>query len=43
MFAGPDGEPRIVFTADPQGYGNVYIADVPEFESLPPVPHAPSG
>ncbi len=35
MFAGADGQVRITFTADPQGYGNVYIADVPEFESLP--------
>ncbi|HUS47178.1 MAG TPA: oligogalacturonate lyase family protein [Phycisphaerae bacterium] len=35
MFAGADGRARITFTADPQGYGNVYIADVPDFESLP--------
>ncbi len=35
MFAGPEGRTRIVYTADPQGYGNVYIADVPEFDSLP--------
>ena len=35
MFAGADGAVRICYTADPQGYGNVYLADVPEFESLP--------
>ncbi len=37
MFAGDDGGIRICYAADPQGYGNVYIADVPEFESLPEV------
>ena len=30
----PDGT-QIVFTADPQGYGQVYVVDIPEFESLP--------
>lgn len=35
MFAGPAGQIQICYSADPQGYGNVYIADVPEFESLP--------
>ncbi|MHC4718225.1 MAG: oligogalacturonate lyase family protein [Planctomycetota bacterium] len=35
MFADGDGGVRIVYTADPRGYGNVYIAEVPEFESLP--------
>lgn len=30
----PDGA-GILFTADPQGYGNVYLADIPAFESLP--------
>ena len=35
MFAGADGKTRICYTADPRGYGNVYVADVPEFESLP--------
>jgi oligogalacturonide lyase len=41
MFAGDDGATRIVYTADPQGYGNVYIADVGEFESLPMVTDPP--
>jgi len=35
MFAGRDGQIRVLYSADPQGYGNVYVADVPEFESLP--------
>jgi len=26
---------QIVYTADPQGYGQVFIVDVPEFDSLP--------
>jgi oligogalacturonide lyase len=26
---------QIVYTADPQGYGQVFIVDVPEFGSLP--------
>lgn len=26
---------QIVYTADPQGYGQVYVVDVPAFESLP--------
>jgi oligogalacturonide lyase len=30
----PDGK-QIVFTADPQGYGQVYIVDVPEWDALP--------
>lgn len=37
MFRGDDGVVRICYSADPQGYGNVYVADVPEFESLPEV------
>ncbi|KPK79214.1 MAG: hypothetical protein AMJ81_13595 [Phycisphaerae bacterium SM23_33] len=37
MFRAEDGQARIVYTADPQGYGNVYIADVPDFDSLPEV------
>jgi len=37
MFTGQDGLIRVAYTADPRGYGNVYIAQVPEFESLPPV------
>ena len=35
MFRGADGALRVVYTADPRGYGNVYIADVGDFESLP--------
>ena len=26
---------QIVYTADPQGYGQVFVADVPDFDSLP--------
>jgi oligogalacturonide lyase len=26
---------QIIYTADPQGYGQVYAVDVPAFESLP--------
>jgi len=29
-----DGK-QIVFTADPQGYGQVFVVDVPEFDTLP--------
>ncbi|MCZ7599289.1 MAG: oligogalacturonate lyase family protein [Gammaproteobacteria bacterium] len=32
--AQPDGN-QIVFTTDVGGYGNVYLADVPEFDTLP--------
>ena len=30
----PDGR-QVLYTADPDGYGQVYLATVPEFESLP--------
>lgn len=30
----PDGK-QIVFTADPQGYGQVFIVDIPEWDALP--------
>jgi len=30
----PDGK-QVLYTADPDGYGQVYLVDVPEFESLP--------
>jgi oligogalacturonide lyase len=30
----PDGS-QVLFTADPLGYGNVYLVDVPDSESLP--------
>jgi len=30
----PDGA-QVLFTADPRGYGQVYLAEVPPFESLP--------
>jgi oligogalacturonide lyase len=33
----PDGK-KIVYTADPQGYGQVFVVDIPEFESLPEKP-----
>jgi oligogalacturonide lyase len=31
---GPDGK-SVVFTADPQGYGQVFMVEVPEFDALP--------
>jgi oligogalacturonide lyase len=30
----PDGR-QVLFTADPTGYGNLYLAGIPEFERLP--------
>lgn len=30
----PDGK-QIAYTADPQGYGQVFVVDIPEFDSLP--------
>jgi oligogalacturonide lyase len=30
----PDGR-QIAYTADPQGYGQIFVVDVPEFETLP--------
>ncbi len=30
----PDGK-QIVFTADPQGYGQVFIVDIPDWDALP--------
>lgn len=30
----PDGK-QIIYTADPQGYGQVYAVDIPDFDSLP--------
>lgn len=35
MFAGPEGRPTIIYTSDRDGYGNVYLVEIPEFESLP--------
>ena len=36
MFYNADGQLQVVFTADPDGYGNVYITDVPDdLNSLP--------
>ncbi len=35
MFRGADGETRVLLTADPQAYGQVFIVDVPPFQSLP--------
>lgn len=33
----PDGR-QVLFTSDMSGYGNLYLVDVPEFESLPEMP-----
>lgn len=30
----PDGS-RVLFTSDATGYGNLYLAEVPAFETLP--------
>ena len=30
----PDGK-QVLFTADPDGYGNLYLANVTDFEDLP--------
>ena len=35
MFVGPDGGIRIVYTSDRDGYGNVYMLDVPPIDDLP--------
>ena len=35
MFRDVDGKVKVVYTADPRGYGHVFIAEVGEFESLP--------
>ncbi len=32
----PDGK-RVLYTSDATGYGNLYVADVPEFDALPPI------
>lgn len=32
----PDGR-QILFTADPRGYGNLHLVDIPDFDSLPEV------
>ncbi len=32
----PDGS-QVIFTSDMSGYGNVYLADVPDVRSLPVV------
>jgi len=32
----PDGR-YVLFTADPMGYGNVFLVELPDFESLPPL------
>ena len=37
MFVDTDGRTKVVFTADPRGYSNVFIAEIPEFESLPTI------
>ncbi len=43
MFRAADGQVRILFTADPQGYGNVYLVDVPDFDSLPDLSELSAG
>lgn len=35
MFRDGDGRVRVMYTGDHNGYANVFIVDVPEFESLP--------
>ncbi len=35
-----DGK-QVVYTSDVPGYGQVFVADVPEFESLPSIPEPP--
>lgn len=32
-----DGGRQVLFTSDRTGYGNLYLADVPDFDTLPPV------
>lgn len=34
---GPEGR-HIIYTADPQGYGQVFMVEIPDFESLPEKP-----
>jgi len=31
----------VLFTADPTGYGQLFLADVPPFESLPTLDQVP--
>jgi oligogalacturonide lyase len=38
MFRRPDGRTCVLYTSDHNGYGNVFLAEVPAFEDLPPVP-----
>ena len=38
MFRRPDGQTCVLYTSDHNGYGNVFLAEVPAFEDLPPVP-----
>ena len=38
----PDGR-QVLYTSDCSGYGNVYLADVPEFDSLPELADAQAG
>jgi len=35
-----DGK-QVVYTSDVPGYGQVFVAEVPDFESLPAIPEPP--
>jgi len=35
MFRDADGRLRVLYTADHNGYGNVFLVDVPEWDALP--------
>jgi oligogalacturonide lyase len=35
MFSDSEGRRQIAFTADPQSYGNVYLAELADFDALP--------
>ena len=38
VFRNGEGKLKVLYTSDPAGYGNVYIAEVGEVDELPPVP-----
>jgi len=41
MFRDAGGRTCVVYTADPQGYGQVHLVEVPAFESLPALEEPP--